>query len=411
MSVRASPPRALLANDFGGGRGHVVRLARLGQALGGHFQFDAALPWRAYEGELSALNAQVLISPGLRYTPEHLSRRQGPGRVVTATWGEYLGDLGFDRVDHIREIVGWWRRAMQERDTALLIADYAPLAQLAARSLGIPCVVTSQGYGLPPAHLPVFPIIQAEASVRLHDEAQLLANVNVVAGEFGLPPLAGLPEVHRAELSLVHTFDFLDPYRALRRETCLPPVNDYSPALASDGDEVFVYCSTDELETPGMVEALERLPMPRRGFLLQAKPEVSARLAASGMVLESSPVPVADIVRRSRLLLHAGQHGILSVGLLAGLPQVAVPQNLEQLFHAQRVEAAGVARVIPHRECDAKRLFRSVMALYEDGTARDTARSLAMSLRAGLDATPKDLLARAVAPLCEAVLSGSGGNV
>lgn len=151
--------------------------------------------------------------------------------------------------------------------------------------------------------------------------------------------------------------------------------------------------------------------MPRRGFLLQAKPEVSARLAASGMVLESSPVPVADIVRRSRLLLHAGQHGILSVGLLAGLPQVAVPQNLEQLFHAQRVEAAGVARVIPHRECDAKRLFRSVMALYEDGTARDTARSLAMSLRAGLDATPKDLLARAVAPLCEAVLSGSGGNV
>ncbi len=411
MSVRASPPRALLANDFGGGRGHVVRLARLGQALGGHFQFDAALPWLAYEGELSALNAQVLISPGLRYAPEHLARRHGPGRVVTATWGEYLGDLGFDRVDHIREIVGWWRRAMQERDTALLIADYAPLAQLAARSLGIPCVVTSQGYGLPPAHLPIFPIIQAEASVRLHDEAQLLANVNVVAGEIGLPPLAGLPEVHRAELSLVHTFDFLDPYRALRREPCLPPVNDYSPALASDGDEVFVYFSSNELETPGVVEALERLPMPRRGFLLQPTPEVSARLAASGMVLESSPVPVADIVRRSRLLLHAGQHGILSLGLLAGLPQVAVPQNLEQLFHAQRVEAAGVARVIARRECEEERLHRSVMALYEDGTARDTARCLAMSLRAGLDATPKDLLARAVAPLCEAVLSGSAGNM
>lgn len=329
VGVRASPPRALLANDFGGGRGHVVRLARLGQALGGKFEFDAALPWRAYESELAALNAQVFIGPGLRYTPAHLERRQGADRVVTATWGEYLGDLGFDRVDHVREIVGWWRRAMLERGTALLMADYAPLAQLAARSLGIPCVVTSQGYGLPPAHLPVFPVIQAEASVRLHDEAQLLANVNVVAGEVGLPPLAGLPEVYRAELSLVHTFDFLDPYRAWRREPCLPPVNDYSPALASDGEEVFVYCSSQELQRPGLVDALERLPMPRRGFLLQATPEVSARLAASGMVLESSPVPVADIVRRSRLLLHAGQHGMLSMGLLAGLPQVAVPQNLE----------------------------------------------------------------------------------
>ena len=156
-----------------------------------------------------------------------------------------------------------------------------------------------------------------------------------------------------------------------------------------------------------MVEALARLPMPRRGFLLRPTPEVSARLAASGMVLESSPVPVVDIVRRSRLLLHAGQHGMLSLGLLAGLLQVAVPQNLEQLFHAQRAEPAGVARVIAPRECVEEQLFKTVVALYDDGMAREAARCLAMSLRAGLDATPRDLLARVVAPLCEAVLSGS----
>ena len=405
MGHRASPPRILLANDFGGGRGHVVRLARLGQALGTRFQFDAALAWRAYEFEMKALDAKVSISIGLHYDPRHLARRLGPDRVFTATWGEYLGDLGFDRVETIRAAVLWWRRAMQERNTALLVADYAPLAQLAARSLGIPCMVTSQGYGLTPAHLPVFPVVHAEASTRLHDEAQLLANVNVVAGEIGLPPLAGLPEVYRAELSLVHTFDFLDPYRAWRREPCLPPVNDYSPVLASDGDELFVYCSTDELQKPGVVEALERLPMPRRGYLLQPTPEVCARLTASGMVLETSPVPVADIARRSRLLLHAGQHGMLSVGLLAGLPQVALPQNKEQLFHAQRAEAAGVARVIVPTECVEERLVQSVLDLYEDASAHSKARQLATTLRAGLDASPRDLLARAVAPLCEKVLN------
>lgn len=383
----------------------MVRLARLGQALGPRFQFDAALASRAYEHELKALGAQVCAAPGLHYGAACLARRQGPAAVLTATWGEYLGDLGFDCVDRIRDVVAWWRQTLQARGTALLVADYAPLAQLAARSLGVPCVVTSQGYGLPPAHLPSYPVVHPEASERLHDEAQLLANVNVVANEIGLPPLAGLPEVYGADLSLVHTFDFLDPYRAWRREACLPPVNDYSPVLASEGDEVFVYCSTHELETPGVVEALERLPMPRRGYLLRASPEVSARLAASGMVLESAPVPVAEMARRSRLLLHAGQHGMLSVGLLAGLPQVAVSQNLEQRFHAQRAEAAGVARLIIRRECTAERLITAVSAAYDDAAARANARRLAMSLRAGLDATPRDLLARAVAPLCEAVLS------
>jgi hypothetical protein len=384
----------------------MVRLARLGQALGPRFRFDAVLASRTHEGELKALGAQVGTAHGMHYVPEHLARRRGPAGVLTATWGEYLGDLGFDCVDRIRGTVLGWRLAMQERGTALLVADYAPLAQLAARSLGIPCVVTSQGYGLPPAHLHVFPAVHPEASTRLHDEAQLLANVNRVADDIGLPPLAGLPEVHRADLTLVHTFGFLDPYRSWRREACLPPVNDYSPVLASGGDEVFVYCSTEELERPGVVEALERLPMPRRGFLLRATPEVSARLAASGMVLETAPVPVAEIARRSRLLLHAGQHGMLSVGLLAGLPQVAVPQNLEQLFHAQRAEAAGVARVIIARECVEDRLVAAVSTLYDDAMAHETARRLALSLRAEIDAAPQELLACAVRPLCEAVLSG-----
>lgn len=386
----------------------MVRLARLGQAFGPRFQFDAALASCVHEGELKDLGAQVCVGPGLHYEPAHLARRRGPGGTRTATWGEYLGDLGFDRVNRVREVVAWWRRGLQQRNAALLLADYAPLAQLAARSLGIPCVVTSQGYGLPPAHLPSFPCVHPEAVVRLHDESALLANVNVVAGEIGLPPLAGLPEVHKADLTLVHTFDFLDPYRSSRREPCLPPVNDYSPALASDGDEVFVYCSTEELEKPGVVEALERLTMPRRAFLLRATPEIRSRLAASGMVLESSPVPVAEIAHRSRLLLHAGQHGMLSVGLLAGLPQVALPQNLEQLFHAQRAEAAGVARVLIARECVEERLIATVTAMYHDATARETARRLAISLRAELDATPRDLLAAAVGPMAETVLSGRG---
>lgn len=386
----------------------MVRLARLGRALGNRFVFDAALGPREHEGELALLGASVFNGPSLEYTPHSLARRVGPGAVLTATWGEYLGDLGFDRAQRIREVVAWWRQVMVQRGIALLVADYAPLAQLAARSLGVPCVVTGQGYGLPPPELPSFPLLHPPASDRLHEEAQLLDNLNQVAVDCGLAPLAGLPEVYRADLALVHTFAFLDPYRDWRRRPHLPPVNDFSPVLADSGDELFVYFSTRELETPGVVEALAALPMPRRGYLLRPTPAIAQRLAASGMVLEPAPVPVAEIARRSRLLLHAGQHGMLSVGLLAGLPQVAVVQNLEQRFHAERAVEAGVARRLLHSECNATRLADEVQTLYDDAAARCTAQRLARSLRADMTDAPEALLAQALAPLREQVLAGAG---
>jgi hypothetical protein len=133
--------------------------------------------------------------------------------------------------------------------------------------------------------MPVFPLFDASVDRRLHDEQQLLAHVNTVATELGLPALRGLPEVYRADLTLVHTLSLLDPYARWRREPCLPPVQPV--ALAQElGDELFVYFSTSEFQHPDVVEVLANLPVPRRGYCPALPADMADRLRASGMVLE-----------------------------------------------------------------------------------------------------------------------------
>jgi UDP:flavonoid glycosyltransferase YjiC (YdhE family) len=381
------PARVLLANEFGSGRGHVVSLLRAAQALGPGFVFEAALCRRAFQEELAPLNAVIHDGPHLAYRPRG---RTGPDAVLTATWGEFLGDRGFDRPERLRDVLGWWHQVIASRRIDLVIADYAPLALMAARALGVPSVATGQGYGLPPDHLPVFPVLHGSGERRLHDEARLLDNVNRAAAGIGLPPLRGLPEVYRATRPMVRSLPLLDPYAEHRRHPHVMPEVDISSDIANSGDEVFVYFSTRELTDPEVVAALADLPLPRRGFLPLAPPEVSARLAASGMILEPAPIPVDLIARRSRLVLNAGQHGILCLGLFAGLPQVALPQHLEQDFHARRAEAAGVARVLPFRDRTRDRIVESIVAAWSDAGLAARAVKLAGSLRRGAPRSPQE---------------------
>ncbi len=389
-------PRILLANEFGAGRGHLVTLRQLARAFGDGFVFDAALGRREHDDVMTSFGADVYDGPRLNYRN---ARRIGPDGVRTATWGEFLGDLGFDREKRVGDIVAWWRHVISSRAIAMVVADYAPLALLAARSLGVPTLATGTGYGLPPWQMPDFPMLRPENHVRLHDEAELLANVNRVMGGYSFAPLAGLPEVYRADLTLVRTLPFLDPYHPWRRDAYLPPVADISPLTAASGDEVFIYFSTSEMEDDAVVEAVSQLRMPRRGYLPAPPPGVAEKLAASGMILEAGPLPVAQIAARSRLVLNAGQHGIMSLALYAGVPQVCLPQHQEQMWHARAAERKGVARVVPKQGLVAEALIAAIEDSYADDAMFDRARHLADTLKAALPGDPDAMTAAMLRPM------------
>lgn len=393
--------KVLLANEFGIGRGHVVSLLQAARALGPGFTFEAALYNRTFAAELAPLGALVYDGPGYVYDAR---RRTGPDAVLTATWGEFLGDLGFSQRDRVRDIVLWWHDVLGKRRIDLLLADYAPLAQIAARARGIPTIAVGQGYGLPPDHLARFPPLHATSSSRLYDEDALLDNVNAAAAAIGLAPLAALPEVYHATLPMVRTLPFLDLYQGMRRYPYVLPEIPFTRSIAAEGDEVFIYFATHELDDPEVVEALAHLPLPRRAFIPTAKPQVAARLAASGMIIEQAPVPHDLIAARSRLMVNSGQHGTLCLGLFAGLPQVALPQHMEHAHHATQVAAQGVAHVISHSNRNRDTIIQTIMSLWSDETIAQKAREVAQSLRQTYTTQPEDKARAWLKPLRDTVM-------
>lgn len=402
------PLRALLANEAGGGRGHVTKLDQIGRLLAElGVQVGAALGRLAHAAELSSAGGRIIAAPAMRWNPAE------KGAEGNATFGDYLAAMGLARADVVGRGLAFWRQAILRSGASILVADFAPLAQRAALGLraeghDIRVVVIGTGYGVPPGHLPAFPRLLPDWGHSVRNEGETLATLNRVATMAGLDPLPALPALYACDLAMPQTFAFLDPYDGLRPEgaALFPPVAALPPLADGKGDEVFVYFSGGELADDGLFGALRDLGLPRRGYLPATPPDRLAALAASGMAIETEPLPWAAIAARSRLILHAAPHGTLCAAALAGLPQLGIPQHMEQMFHATRADWVGILRMAGRRQ-DGAALADAILAAWSDTTYAMAARDFAAHLRAGLpvdpQAPPRAALAALVAGLRQPV--------
>lgn len=374
--------RVLLAWEAGAGRGHVVTLARAARALQGIALCDAALGWMDHAAELQPWCD--LVYPGSQLGL-NLAGRLDRNAPPNATWSEYLLDCRFDEGERVRTNVAWWVETIRTRRIDLVVADYAPNALMAARICGIPALAIGTGYGIPPADLDSFPVFLPEYTEREADEAALVATINQALAPLGFQPIDFLPQVYARSGEIVRTLPLLDPYAAWRQpESYLPPVADYGGLAPGTGTELFCYFSTREFENPALVEALELSRLPIVAFLPNAPADVRQRLAAAGVTISDQPLPVAEIGRRARLVMNSGQHGILSLALTAGLPQVCLPQHLEQLFHARQLVKAGAGALVWPRHAPVEDILGAIMAAWNDAGLAQRAHTLAQELSATL---------------------------
>jgi hypothetical protein len=261
----------------------------------------------------------------------------------------------------------------------IVIGEQAPCALLAARSLNIPVVALGTTYTLPPTGLEAFPILLEEHQERIWLEAAICEVINTVMTPLGLPPLKRLAEIYRADASLPVGIRLLDPYVDARSEPRIAPDVGGIPAGgdACERQEVFVYLSTTDRSDPAMLDFLQQLKVPTRLYIANADAATLARFRATGAMVEERPVPPSDIARRSRVLVHAGNHGTMCLGIRAGIPQLSVPQQLEQMFNARRLERAGCGRTIGWSGRTGEVYTHHVLDLYEDPDTDAQARCLA----------------------------------
>jgi len=103
----------------------------------------------------------------------------------------------------------------------------------------------------------------------------------------------------------------------------------------------------------------------RRGVLLSRHREhVPARLPAG--VIHIDYAPFSALLPRVAALVHHGGIGTSSQALAAGVPQLVMPMTHDQPDNAARLQALGVAEVVPESRFTVRRATAALQKLIDD---------------------------------------------
>ncbi|MGL4242265.1 MAG: nucleotide disphospho-sugar-binding domain-containing protein, partial [Beijerinckiaceae bacterium] len=174
------------------------------------------------------------------------------------------------------------------------------------------------------------------------------------------------------------------------------------------GDEIFVYLSNSNGDPDYLFDSLGEFGAPVRVFAPWLVPEKAAMLERTGARIESKLLAPEDIARRTRLMMHYGQPGTTALGMALGIPQVAMPQHIEQMVHAERAARKGSVRVVRREGLDRSRFIHEIRAAYADDALLAAARRIAPEVRAELDCDGPEMIREAMRPLLVGVIRRKG---
>ncbi len=348
-------PRILLANELGGGLGHVVRMGQVAAALRRH---GATVHIAARRWSLAVL------PPGERHAaiPAPGLARSTRGDLNAFNYAELLARVGYSDGAALAEHVAAWRRVVEDADPHLVVSDFAPGALLAARILGLPAATVGTGFALPPRQtpLPSFrPWMTPPLDRMAMHEREVLAAVNAVmesAGAANIGTLADLLHTGRDVLCTFAEFDHYGEHRnqAHQGDLAVGPIfgeaaEDPGGAEALGGG-ILAYLSPDSPALECLAGAAEGIGLPILAIAPGLSDAEAKARSRTGITVRATTLPLAAVLAASRAVVCHGGMGLVSRALLAGRPLVMVPRNPEQLGTAHRVVAAGYGLILAEHD-------------------------------------------------------------
>jgi len=335
--------RVLCAWELGSGLGHIGRIIPIARELRamGH-EVVMVLRDSAYIDMTRAEGFETLAAPLL-----HERRDRNPQPVSLS---DILLNLGYDDARGLHGALRGWQSMLGLVKPAVVMADYAPMALVAAGMARIPRITVGSGFALPPPGdpIPSFRPGPGEAVLRAIDD-RLLARLHAAAG----PSAAGISSARAffdAESHLLCTFPEVDPFGEREGVEYLGPPGNVNRGLdvawQTEGKpRVLAYLRPDAPRVEAVIAGLQSLD----GEVVLAypaeTPERAQQLSRPSLRVFPKPVEVAPLMASASLaVFHAGT-GFAGQALVAGVPMALLPTHLEQLLVAQRAVKAGVAEI------------------------------------------------------------------
>jgi UDP:flavonoid glycosyltransferase YjiC (YdhE family) len=367
----------LYAWEFGANLGHVGAFMSLARALrdqGHEVHWMVTQP--AVVGEfLDSQGFTWLAAPTI---PE--VTRQGP----PLTYADILLRFGYADPRTLFGLTGGWREAMRLAVANVVLADHAPTALLAARTMGIPVMLFSNGFTAPPRRSPL-PNMRPWTPVSEHTVRQLdltaLSAVNQVLQRHGCEQLRQLADLFEVGEQALMTFPELDHYA------------DRGPAkywgsLPSSGagrkvtwpagatPRLFAYLRAETPHHEAVLAALFALGHSAVVYFPNMPQALAARFAASHLVFLDHSADIEQVTQDADVAITYASLATSTAFLLAGKPTLMLPGHLEQFLVARRVEEMGAGRLVNPEQAPGD--LRAVLAdLINNPSWRGNARAFA----------------------------------
>jgi hypothetical protein len=208
-------------------------------------------------------------------------------------------------------------------------------------------------------------------------DARLVAALAQALGPESRPP-ALAREIFDASIHLLCTFPELDPFGARDGAEYLGPQGDDGAGVemqwsGDEGRRVFAYLKPEDARFNALLAALREVD----ADTLIAAPgldEAAARaLSRPRFQVSAAAVRLEGLLERADLCICHGGPGIAARALLSGVPLAMLPQQLEQLLIARRLQHARAGEFFAP-DAPAQNLAPWLASLLERSDLRRTAR-------------------------------------
>lgn len=277
------------------------------------------------------------------------------------SYTEILWRFGFLQKPGLTSMVKGWRELYATLKPDLLIADHAPTALLAAQGLSLKRALFGTGFCSPPRVAPM-PNMRAWLKVpeqRLANGERAVVQVaNSVLADLGAAPLKAVADLFNVDEDFLCTFPELDhfPNRGpVRYWGCVFSVDQGQDLPWAEGPakRVFAYVKPQYRDFEKVLAALQASEAAALVFVPGIARNVAQKYSSPKMTVTTQPIRLAGLIPRCDLAIcHAG-HGTLGAMLLAGVPLLLLPTQLEQLLASSRVAATGAGAYVQPKKNQA----------------------------------------------------------
>jgi UDP:flavonoid glycosyltransferase YjiC (YdhE family) len=336
--------RILLAWELGANYGHLTRQLPIAETLRkqGHAVFFAVRD--------AKIAAQLLEPRGFAYTQSPFDTANRRPSQLPANYAEILLASGYSDPETLCGMVRSWLSLMCLLRADCVVIDHAPTALFAAYLAELPAAAIGSGFEIPPDSSPL-PSIRPWDNIRLdrlqQAEDRVLERLNALSASFGRPKLHRISELFRYASILLTSFAELDHYGMRCGENYAGPLfanvtGQQENWREPDKPHIFAYLRPSVSDFDKLLQALSKLT----AEVIVAAPGIrrsqAEALASDRFRIHTQPIALDDnLLQSAHLAVSYAGTGTVNTCLLAGVPMLLVPQNVEQYLMSRCVETIG----------------------------------------------------------------------